>query len=241
MTRTASTLLLAALACAVLASRVAALPAPAEFVVPDGFASFSDYCVRHLAMLSDAALDALYANATASRLLDALAPPRGCVPGCILPGHGTSVFAPTVSGIMWSGKCFHANGVVINYSTDLAPELSGHIHGRFGVGPSLRGDGDALRIRYPRGGAQSAMAALSTGGFALTGAADVGDFKDEIRQLPGTPGLFLGYTFVVRNDDDGPAEGGNAGAFATLRRRMPPVALRFALAQTRRGLDEQGL
>jgi hypothetical protein len=43
-------------------------------------------------------------------------------------------------------------------------------------------------------------------------------------------GLFLGYTFVQRGDGE---EGGGKGGGAT-----PPVALRFALAQSARGLDE---
>jgi hypothetical protein len=42
-------------------------------------------------------------------------------------------------------------------------------------------------------------------------------------------GLFLGYTFVQRGD--GEEGGGKGGA-------TPPVALRFALAQSARGLDE---
>ena len=106
--------------------------AVAEFVVPPGFLSFCDYCARHLQLLSDDALDALYAEAAASgdngtdasaTNAAAVVPPRGCVPGCILAGHGTSVFAPAMGG-MWRGKCFNADGTVVNYSNDAAPRLS---------------------------------------------------------------------------------------------------------------------
>jgi hypothetical protein len=94
-----------AYASAVAAAAVQAAAAPA-FAVPAGYASFNDYCVRHLATLSDAALDELYANSTTSASDSASgsgdasqqAAPRGCVPGCILPGHGSSVFAPTLRG-----------------------------------------------------------------------------------------------------------------------------------------------
>jgi hypothetical protein len=41
-------------------------------------------------------------------------------------------------------------------------------------------------------------------------------------------GLFLGYTYVQRGDDGDGVKGG----------ATPPVALRFALMQTARGLDE---
>ena len=51
--------------------------------------------------------------------------------------------------------------------------------------------GSAVRIRYPRGGAQSVAAAIATGGFQLTGAADIADFKDEVRHVPTTPGAPL--------------------------------------------------
>ena len=44
-------------------------------------------------------------------------------------------------------------------------------------------------------------------------------------------GLFLGYTFVQRGDGEEGAGGKGGGA-------APPVALRFALAQSARGLDE---
>jgi hypothetical protein len=100
--RTLSLLLaLAASATAAAAAAVQAAAAP-EFALPSGYASFNDYCMRHLAVLSDAALDELYTNSTSaanSGSGDAsLAAPRGCVPGCILPGHGSSVFAPTLRG-----------------------------------------------------------------------------------------------------------------------------------------------
>jgi hypothetical protein len=45
-----------------------------------------------------------------------------------------------------------------------------------------------VRIRYARGGAQSVGAALATGGFMGTGASDLGDMKDELRELKSTPG-----------------------------------------------------
>ena len=63
------------------------------------------------------------------------------------------------------------------------------IYGGYQVGRSLSsGGGDAVRIRYPRGGLQSAAAAVITFGYQFTGATDISDFKDEFRALPGTPG-----------------------------------------------------
>jgi hypothetical protein len=116
MARRAALPLLLALAASAYASAVAAAvqaaAAPA-FAVPPGYASFNDYCVRHLATLSDAALDELYANSTSASGTSASggsgdasqAAPRGCVPGCILPGHGSSVFAPTLRGAAPRPRC----------------------------------------------------------------------------------------------------------------------------------------
>jgi hypothetical protein len=143
--RTAAALLLATLACCARAPRAAAsssqppLAAAAEFVPPQGYSSFADYCARGLSWLSDAALDALYEdsrtvastpasnNASAAMASAALAAPRGCVPGCILAGHGTALTAPLVRGWLWSGKCFYSDGRVVNFSADVAPSLTGNV------------------------------------------------------------------------------------------------------------------
>jgi hypothetical protein len=140
--RAAAALLLAALALLARAARASAsssqphsLAAAAEFVPPQGYSSFADYCARGLSWLSDAALDALYEDSRAvassagnnASAAISLAAPRGCVPGCILAGHGTALSAPLVRGWLWSGKCFHADGRVVNFSADVAPSLTGNV------------------------------------------------------------------------------------------------------------------
>jgi hypothetical protein len=125
--------------------------------------------------------------------------PRGCVDGCILFGHGSAgLLAPNLEGRLWSGKCFHPGGVVQNYGWAAAPQLSASIVGTYAPGDSLApgeeggagssGNPAAMLVRYPQGGVQNVGAALFTGGFMGTGASDLSDFLDELRELPGQPG-----------------------------------------------------
>jgi hypothetical protein len=203
---------------------------------------------------------AMLLNATAAGQL--LRTPRGCTQGCILRGHGTAVLAPNVQNLLWSGKCFHPGGDVQNYGWTALPRLTGSMWGTYEVGPSVgpasvAGGEDAVLIRYPPGGPQNLVAALFTGGFLGTGADDLSDFLDEVRELPGLPGapcaaparagsgharsaalsgacmrrraagLFLGITYVA---DD--AAGGDTSSSSL------HVALWFVLVQTQAGLEQ---
>ncbi len=201
------------------------------------------------------------ADAAASATMPTMRYPRGCVDGCILLGHGSALLAPTLQGVMWSGKCFHPGGHLQNFGWANAPRLSGSMEGTYVAGPSLgpasAGGGEpALVIRYPGGTLQDLGAMVATAGYLGTGADSLEDFLDEVREVPGVPGAFVCVclcreracvqllTVAVHlaiSIASGLWLGITYVAGVESLPGAPHVGLWFALAQTESGLEEYAL
>ena len=104
--------------------------------------------------------------------------------------------------------------IAIGNATGLMPP---GVMAKAAFGSSLAG-GPALLLRYPSDSAaavaQSAAAALLTGGYLGTGAQQLSDFLDEARPLGA--GWWLGITYT-RPD---PTAAPNIALWFTLRQRM---------------------
>ena len=125
---------------------------------------------------------------------------------------------------MWSGKCFHRDGTLLNFGSALLefPDAPLTIAGSFATGESLlERNASALLLRYSAAQPQNAMAFVGSFGFASTGASSLDQLMDEARLT--ADGTWLGVTLVHSQ----PSEAGEEGI-------EKKIAIWFALRPTRR-------
>lgn len=221
---------------AVLPKMGQAPPSPFDFgAAKFKYRSVQEYCDGELTKLSQGQLRRVYEDSyplTGNT-------PRGCVIGCLM-GNGIVERWLRRRGLMWNGKCFDPGYRVWNY---MIPRLPGEgdssgggninngnvtrfllrmIPGLYTQGGISWADNrPTIFIDYPPNLYWQAVTMLATAPLSVR----YPNFHDEIREVPQSPGLFVGVSW--------------AKPF-TLTNLSPLriVALRFALFQTRSGLEE---
>lgn len=156
--------------------------------------------------------------------------PKGRTRGCVVGiGDEEGGYANLAAALPWDGKVFRPDGTVRNKAQLLGVEQN-TVPGDFGLGRSWANASESsLLIQYPQSLEWQALSRL----WAPTMPGNFYNYRDELREIPSLPGVFLGKMYV-RPFSAGDPQGQNQGPYRWF-------ALHFVVMQTEEGLEDWAL
>ncbi|GHP06008.1 hypothetical protein PPROV_000475500 [Pycnococcus provasolii] len=152
--------------------------------------------------------------------------PKGRTRGCVV---SEGDYERMASGLPWNGKVFRPDGKVRNKATLLGVEQN-TVPGEFGLGRSWANASEtSLLIQYPMSLEWQALSRLWAPGMP----GNFYNYRDELREIHGMPGAFMGKMYV-RPFSGGDPTGSNQGPYRWF-------ALHFVVMQTEEGLEDWAL
>lgn len=187
--------------------------------------SIEDLCGTFFRQMTYKQADDLYASGAKSIRRH----PKGKTRGCVV---GDDFWATQAAFLPWDGKVFQPNGRMSNVADNMYG-IPGFdittVPGTYGLGRSWRNVTEkAIVVQYPPDPFWIMQSRINTlnmmpGNFP--------DYRDEIREVPSMPGLFMGKMYVRPYSGGDVWQGPNPGPYRWL-------GVHFVVMQTEEGADQ---